>query len=370
MPQQNSRCTQATAHAPATLNTVARLGLTVCLAIALAMLAACAERGDEGAPPVAARQPEPMLAASAVADEVASAAQSPAAPDVDTGSAFAVVPGVTIIPDPRAPFVPNVGIIEGADAVLVVDTGLGAVNGERVLALARQIAGDRLLYLTTTHFHPEHNFGASVFQDVATVILNTAQAEELREKGQPYIELFKTFGPAVASRLEGTTLVEPHRLYDGEILLDLGGREVILREIPAHTRGDQLIYLPAERLMFTGDMAEPRFFPIMPDADSSAERWIAELSAMEAMAPAVVVPGHGAVGDVGILTSARVHIEFMRDRVRELLAEGLGQDAINERLVPVITALYPEWDNHEFLPFEIAILYAEATGAEPRLPSF
>jgi glyoxylase-like metal-dependent hydrolase (beta-lactamase superfamily II) len=293
-----------------------------------------------------------------------------AAPDVDTGLAYQAAPGVTVIPDPRIDFIPNIGIIEGSQAVLVVDTGLGESNGERVLAKAQEIAGERRLYLTTTHFHPEHNFGASAFQGSATFILNEAQARELRDKGPAYIELFQTFGPHVAERLESTTLIEPDRVYSGEMTLDLGGREVVLREIPAHTRGDQLIYVPGANLIFTGDIAETRFFPIMPDADSRADRWIEVLRDLEALEPAIVVPGHGAVGGADMLVALRLHIEFMRDRVRELAEAGESQQAITDLLVPAITAIYPAWDNQVFLPFEIAILYAEATGTEPQLPGF
>ena len=152
--------------------------------------------------------------------------------------------------------------------------------------------------------------------------------------------------------------------------LDLGGREVILREIPAHTRGDQLVYVPDLHLIFSGDIAETRFFPIMPDADSSAVRWIGVLQQLEALEPKIVVPGHGAVGSEEILSALREHIEFMRDRVQALVATGYDQQAITDLLVPAITAVYPNWDNQMFLPFEIAILYAEATGNAPQLPGF
>lgn len=293
-----------------------------------------------------------------------------ALPDIEIALASKVARGVTVIPDPRIPFVPNIGIIEGRDAVLVVDTGLGEANGERALALAQQIAGDRSLYLTTTHFHPEHNFGASAFERDATIIVNASQEAELQEKGPAYIELFSTFGPAVAERLQGTVLVDPDRTYSDEMTLDLGGRDVVLREIPAHTRGDQMIFVPDVRLLFTGDMAEPRYFPIMPDADSSADRWIAELRKLETLDPAIVVPGHGAVGGPEILTAVRVHIEFARNRVRAFVAGGEGQQRITDQLVPIVKAAYPDWGNSEFLPFEIAILYAEATDTEPRLPEF
>lgn len=291
-------------------------------------------------------------------------------PIVDPSLASRIAPGITLIPDPRIAFVPNIGIIEGEDAVLVVDTGLGPGNGERVFAAARKMAGDRRLYLTTTHFHPEHNFGASAFEGDATIIMNEAQAKELEEKGPEYIELFKTFGDHVATELQETQLVDADRLYTGEMLLDLGGRTVTFREIPAHTRGDQMIHVPDTGVLFTGDIVETRFFPIMPDADSRGSQWIEVLRELEALEPKIIVPGHGAVGGIELIQALRTHLIFMRDRVSALVDQGYDQEAITELLVPAITAIYPAWDNEMFLPFEVGIFYAEATGQDPQLPGF
>ena len=98
-----------------------------------------------------------------------------------------VAPGVHVIPDDRVDFVPNVGIVEGDRAVLVVDTAMGHANGESLLRHAKEIAGSRKLLLTTTHFHPEHAFGAKPFEAEATYVMNASQADELVEKGAEYV---------------------------------------------------------------------------------------------------------------------------------------------------------------------------------------
>ena len=51
---------------------------------------------------------------------------------------------------------PNIGIVVGRDATLVVDTGLGPRNGATAAKVAKRFAPPNKLYLTTTHFHPEH----------------------------------------------------------------------------------------------------------------------------------------------------------------------------------------------------------------------
>src|SRR5262245_31230418 len=91
----------------------------------------------------------------------------PPPPTVDASAPREIASDVFAIPDRRVPLVPNIGIIGGTDAVLVVDTGMGPANGARVLAAARRIAGGRKLILTLTHFHPEHGFGAQAFKGQA-----------------------------------------------------------------------------------------------------------------------------------------------------------------------------------------------------------
>ncbi len=98
-------------------------------------------------------------------------------PTVDVASPVEVADGVWVLRDHRIWLVPNAAIILGRDAALVVDTGLGPANGERVLDTARRLAGSRRLFLTLTHFHPEHGYGAQVFRPDATIIYNRAQRD-------------------------------------------------------------------------------------------------------------------------------------------------------------------------------------------------
>jgi glyoxylase-like metal-dependent hydrolase (beta-lactamase superfamily II) len=288
---------------------------------------------------------------------------APAPTVVEEGIAE-IAPGVWVIPDRRVPLVPNVGIVVGDEAVLVVDTAMGPANGSRVLAAAKEKAEGKRLLVTVTHFHPEHGFGAQVFRDEATIVYNAAQRDELHDKGAGYVELFKTFGPAVAEALEGVELVDPHEAYDDETELDLGGRTVQLRTWGvAHTRSDQVVFLPAERILFTGDLVEERIFAIYPyfppdDADVDGHRWIDVLRRLEALDPAIVVPGHGAVADVGVIAAAREYHERLRDETLRLAAEGRDADEVVAELEPGILARYPDWEQPEWIGFGIRSFYA------------
>ena len=292
-------------------------------------------------------------------------ASTPPAPTVVEDGITEIAPGVWVIPDRRVPLVPNIGVIVGDDAVLVVDTAMGPANGSRVLAAAKEKAQGKPLLLTVTHFHPEHGFGAQVFRDEARIVYNRAQVDELHDKGAGYVELFKTFGPAVAEALEGVELVDPHDVYDGEETeLDLGGRTVQLRTWgAAHTRSDQIVWLPDERILFTGDLVEERIFPIYPyfppdDADVDGTRWIDVLRRLEELDPAVVVPGHGAVGNAGVIAVAREFHEALRDETLRLAGEGLDVEEVAARLEPELHARHPDWEQPEWIGFGVRSFYA------------
>jgi len=270
---------------------------------------------------------------------------------------------VYVIPDQRVNLVPNVGFVVGEDAVLVVDTGMGIANAQRVLERARELADGRQLLLTLTHFHPEHGFGAQVFRDQATIVYNTTQLEELEAKFDEFIEMFSGFAPEIAEILAPVEIARPHVAYRGEADIDLGGKHVQLREVgPAHTRGDQIIIVPDEDVLFAGDLVENRFFPILPDADAHGSRWIDVLADLEAAAYTTVVPGHGAVGGPELVRELSVLMKTIRTRTTELAGSGSTVEHIQGQLEPEIREQYPDWDNPEWIGFAAANFHGELDG--------
>ncbi len=290
-----------------------------------------------------------------------SASQPP--PPVVHGVPHEIAEGVYVIPDGRVPLVPNVGIVLGEETALVVDTAMGPANGARVRAYADRLRGDRRLMLTITHFHPEHGFGAQAFSDTQ-IVYNRAQVDEFRKKGNGYLEMFRTFGETVAAELEGVELVEPSEVYEGALHeLDLGGRKVELMTWGlAHTRGDQVVFLPEERVIFTGDLVEERCFAIFPffppdDVDVDGEKWIAVLRQLEALEPQIVVPGHGDVGGPEVISEAREYITLLRDETRRLKTEGVSVDAAVEELDAAMQTLHPDWVQPEWIGFGVRHFY-------------
>ena len=87
---------------------------------------------------------------------------------------------------------PNIGIVVGENATLVVDTGLGPRNGATAAKVAKKLAPNNKLYLTTTHFHPEHAGGVSGFPEGTILIRPTVQQDEMDKHGEEMIHLFES----------------------------------------------------------------------------------------------------------------------------------------------------------------------------------
>ncbi|MCX4452537.1 MBL fold metallo-hydrolase [Streptomyces sp. NBC_01340] len=272
---------------------------------------------------------------------------------------------LVVIPDRRVPLVPNIGVIGGRSAVLVVETGMGPRNAEKVLEFAADHAKGRRLYLTTTHFHPEHAFGAQVFAGEATFLLNRDQAEDLEVKGPGYLEMFKGLGKTVARRLQGVELARPDVVYDQAYDLDLGGRVVQLRATGrAHSRGDQVVRVPDADVLFTGDLVEAGQFAIFPwfpphDTDVSGTRWIAVMEKLAAESPGIVVPGHGEIGGARLLADVRDYLRLLRDETWARRDSALDERTIVEEISALMTERHPEWVGQEWIEKGVGCLCSE-----------
>lgn len=291
-------------------------------------------------------------------------------PVVDPSALRAIAPGVWVIADRRVPLVPNIGIIVGERTVLVIDTGMGRANGARVLNLARELAPGLPIIATLTHFHPEHGYGAEPFKGAAHILYNRAQADDLSKKGEGYLAMFRGMGPAVAEALEDTQLVDADETYSGAShRIDLGGKTAVLHTWGrAHTNGDQVVFLEEDRILFSGDLAEEATFPIFPwfppdDADIDAEGWVRALDGCLALDPAIVVPGHGEVGDARILRDVRAYILAIDAKVAQARAKGFEGETLLAELRPQVLAEHPDWHFPEWIDFAVRYFAERTVGA-------
>jgi len=282
-------------------------------------------------------------------------------PLVRSGVTRKVAENVYVIPDQRVNVIPNIAIIVGRDGVLVVDTGMGPRNAETVLGEVKKITSKPVAYLTITHFHPEHGMGAQAFPASTIVIYPTAQKIELLEKGTAMINQFSGVSTGIADLLKPVKIRMPKITFSEEAEIDLGDFPVrLLHWGSSHTRGDEFVFLPKQSIVFGGDVVVNRFFPIMADSDSSGTNWIEILDRLEKLHPAIVVPGHGEIGDVSLITALRDYLVFVRDRVQQMKSQGSSVADVENKLTPEVRAKYKDWDNPDWIKNAIDNFYNSA----------
>jgi glyoxylase-like metal-dependent hydrolase (beta-lactamase superfamily II) len=250
---------------------------------------------------------------------------------------------VYAIPDGNVSLVPNVGIIVGSRATMVVDTGLGPRNGQAVLREVRKVSRHADLYVATTHYHPEHSLGGAAFPATAKFVRPKVQQQDMEELGKDIQNTFASRSPLHQDLLKDVPYPRADILFDREQRIDLGGVHVrLFWRGPMHTRGDTLIIVEEDDVLFAGDVVMNRTF-LAASPTSSIRTWLATLDELDALHPKVVVPSHGAIGDGSLVGKDRDYLKAVQARVAELKPQGKSADEIAQSVSTEIQAMFPDW---------------------------
>ena len=283
------------------------------------------------------------------------------APVVKSGTTVKLSEHVYLIPDEKVPMVPNVGIIIGSKATLVVDPGMGLKSGQVVVNEVRRLGKGGEIYLVNTHFHPEHTTGEAAFPAGTKILRAAAQQQDVEEMGIKCVQNFASRSAAIAGVLEGFTAYRtPAEIFEREKVLDLGGvRARILRLGPGHTRGDTVVFVEEERVLFSGDLAMKQLFPAFATPQSSSRTWLTSLDELDALKPRTVIGAHYPVADATVIGEYRELIKGLQARVAELKREGKSSDETGELLRNEFRLKYPGWDQPLRVHAAATRIYAE-----------
>ncbi len=255
---------------------------------------------------------------------------------------------------------PNVAIIVGTRGTLVVDTGLGAPNGEVIARTAQRLspAGAKL-YLTTTHFHPEHAAGEPGFPAGTILIRNIVQQKEFEANGMSMVEMFSKRGPEQAKWLTNRTFRTPDILFDSEAKLDLGGVTArLLWYGGAHTKGDEVTFVEPDNTLVSGDVVQNKVVPSIYGAGGTPGSWLAVVEKIALLTVAHVVPDHSAPGDGTMVAAERTFIADLRTRSLALKKQGVSAADSGTQLGAEFKAKYTDWPSMNVSGF-VTSIYAE-----------
>jgi glyoxylase-like metal-dependent hydrolase (beta-lactamase superfamily II) len=285
-------------------------------------------------------------------------AAQPPLPLIRENATVKVSEHVYVIPDGNVGAVPNVGIVVGRNATLVIETGLGPRNGQTVLREVEKVSKNQTLYVMGTHFHAEHILGESAFPATAKVIRARAQQQDIDEFGvQPN---FAARSAGMADLVKDAQFRRADEIFDSEKILDLGGvRARLLWYGGTHTNGDTLIYIEGDNVLFAGDVVmNRRFLAFNATMRSSVQAWIDSLDKLAPLRPTRLVPSHGEMGDGSLIETNRTYLRALQSRAAQLKREGKSADQAADTIAAEFKAKYPEWTGNAGAAARIA--YSEA----------
>jgi glyoxylase-like metal-dependent hydrolase (beta-lactamase superfamily II) len=184
------------------------------------------------------------------------------------------------------------------------------------------------------------------------------EAPKMGEVGEFFLSCFGAFD------FDGIEMVFPDRKFSGELSLRVGSREVRLIEVgPAHTQGDTIALLPAERVLFSGDILFNGAHPIAWAGPVS--NWIAACERILAMELELIVPGHGPLAEQGSVRELKDYFEYLYEQARARHAQGMTS---LEAARSISVDRWADWPDGERLAVTVASIYAEISGVEPLNP--
>jgi glyoxylase-like metal-dependent hydrolase (beta-lactamase superfamily II) len=268
---------------------------------------------------------------------------------------------------------PNTGVIVGDDGVMVIDAQATPLMACEVIRRIRKVTSKPIKYVVLTHYHAVRVLGASAYK-AQHVISSQATLELIRERGAQDMKSEIGRFPRLfrgAETIPGLTW--PTLAFGNEMTLMMGSLEVrIVHAGAGHTAGDTIVWVPSEKVLFSGDLVE--YEAGVYTGDAHLEEWPATLDRLKSFKAKALVPGRGpalttpAAADRAIIYTQNF-VRGLYDVAKRGAQENKSLKEVYEMARRTMDPVYGKYPIYEHcMPFDVSRAYDEATGIKhPRI---
>ena len=268
---------------------------------------------------------------------------------------------------------PNTGIVIGDDAVMVIDTQATPVMAQDVIRRIREVTDKPIKYVVLSHYHAVRVLGATAYKP-EHVIASSDTYDLIVERGEADMKSEIERFPRLFRSVESVPgLTWPTLTFKGEMTLWLGKVQVKIMQLGrGHTKGDTVVWLPQDKILFSGDLVEYEATPYAGDA--YFKDWPKTLDAIAALAPEKLVPGRGASLQTREqvekgLAATRGFISDLFASIQSSAETGKELREIYQNAYSQLKPKYGHWVIFDHcMPFDVSRAFDEATQyADPRV---
>ncbi|WPM32674.1 MBL fold metallo-hydrolase [Hydrogenobacter sp. T-2] len=236
------------------------------------------------------------------------------------------------------PSMENRGFMSNAFAVLTED-GWVVIDALSTPELSKEFV-DNLMrvrkapikYAIITHYHPDHWYGAKTYKELGAKIVAHKKLMDFYQSGEAQLAL-ENAKQRFGDLFKSVVLVPPDIVVEDKYTLKVGGKtfEVIYMG-PAHTDNDLVVYMPSEKVLFTGDLVLYNRIPFMGDRGASSKGLVEALHKIKKMDAKVILGGHNEPMDMSAVDFTLGYVQFLRENIRKAKEQGKSIDEIREAL--------------------------------------
>ena len=251
----------------------------------------------------------------------------------------------------------NSGIIIGDDSVLVIDSLRMPSFARSLVEDVRKLTDKPVKYVIDTHSHWDHSWGNQEFPEAAIIGHENCYSEMVDvEWNEEWKNKILSSGDAWSDEANVVTITPPEITYQDSMRIYFGGREIILKYLgKAHTSGDTFIHLPKERIVFTGDVAQDGGVPYL--GDSYPDEWLDTDDRMAELPVDRFVSGHGPVGDINALKTARDFIHSLVGSMKSAISDGKDSKTASDSVFTELQGQYGNWRSFDRLGESLPDVY-------------
>ena len=216
----------------------------------------------------------------------------------------------------------NIGLVVTPAGALLIDSGASFKGAQQIHAAVQQVTDQPVKWVINTGGQDHRWLGNGYFIGQGAEVIAHADAKaDLLARGGDHLAALK---PELKDKLDGTVPTLPTRWLSGQDEpLNLGGMAIEVKHRKgAHTPGDLMVWLPQQRVVFSGDIVYvDRMLGVIPVSHTG--RWLESFAALEALKPARIVPGHGGVCELPkAQAQTRDYLQALRTHMKQAVENG------------------------------------------------